>query len=547
MKFNTLPFVLYIKHLKEMSAKTIIESGKAILGIEFGSTRIKAVLIDTDNNPIAQGSFEWENQLVDGLWTYSIDTIWKGLQDCYADLRKNVKAEYDCEIKQLAAIGISAMMHGYMAFDKEQNILVPFRTWRNTNTAKAAAELSELFHFNIPLRWSISHVYQAILNGEEHVGKIDFLTTLAGYIHWQLTGKKVLGVGDASGMLPIDSNTNNYDAEMVAKFDNLIAPKNLGWKILDILPEVLNAGEDAGALTAEGAKKLDPSGTLKAGAPLCPPEGDAGTGMVATNAVRQRTGNVSAGTSSFSMIVLEKALSKPYEVIDMVTTPDGSPVAMVHCNNCTSDLNAWVNLFKQYQELLGVKVDMNEVFGKLYNHALEGDADCGGLIAYNYISGEPVTGLAEGRPMFVRSANDKFNLANFMRANLYASVAVLKIGNDVLFKDEKVQVDRITGHGGLFKTKGVGQRILAAAINSPISVMETAGEGGAWGIALLAGYLVNNAEKLNLADYLDQKVFAGNTGVEIAPTAEDVAGFDAYIETYKAGLAIEQAAVANKK
>lgn len=547
MKFNTLPFVLYIKHLKEMSAKTIIESGKAILGIEFGSTRIKAVLIDTDNNPIAQGSFEWENQLVDGLWTYSIDTIWKGLQDCYADLRKNVKAEYDCEIKQLAAIGISAMMHGYMAFGKDENILVPFRTWRNTNTAKAAAELSELFHFNIPLRWSISHVYQAILNGEDHINKIDFLTTLAGYIHWQLTGKKVLGVGDASGMLPIDSNTNNYDAEMVAKFDKLIESKNLGWKILDILPEVLNAGEDAGVLTEEGAKKLDPSGTLQAGTPLCPPEGDAGTGMVATNAVRQRTGNVSAGTSSFSMIVLEKALSQPYEVIDMVTTPDGSPVAMVHCNNCTSDLNAWVGLFKQYQELLGVPVDMNEVFGKLYNHALEGDADCGGLIAYNYISGEPVTGLAEGRPMFVRSANDHFNLANFMRANLYASVAVLKIGNDVLFKDEKVQVDRITGHGGLFKTKGVGQRILAAAINSPISVMETAGEGGAWGIALLAGYLVNNEEKLSLADYLDKKVFAGNTGVEIAPTAEDVAGFDKYIETYKAGLAIEKAAVENKK
>ena len=542
-------FSLFLTLKKEsiMSAKTIIESGNAILGIEFGSTRIKAVLIDTDNNPIAQGSFEWENQLVDGLWTYSIDTIWKGLQDCYADLRKNVKAEYDCEIKQLAAIGISAMMHGYMAFGKDENILVPFRTWRNTNTAKAAAELSELFHFNIPLRWSISHVYQAILNGEDHINKIDFLTTLAGYIHWQLTGKKVLGVGDASGMLPIDSNTNNYDAEMVAKFDKLIEPKNLGWKILDILPEVLNAGEDAGVLTEEGAKKLDPSGTLQAGTPLCPPEGDAGTGMVATNAVRQRTGNVSAGTSSFSMIVLEKALSQPYEVIDMVTTPDGSPVAMVHCNNCTSDLNAWVGLFKQYQELLGVPVDMNEVFGKLYNHALEGDADCGGLIAYNYISGEPVTGLAEGRPMFVRSANDHFNLANFMRANLYASVAVLKIGNDVLFKDEKVQVDRITGHGGLFKTKGVGQRILAAAINSPISVMETAGEGGAWGIALLAGYLVNNEEKLSLADYLDKKVFAGNTGVEIAPTAEDVAGFDKYIETYKAGLAIEKAAVENKK
>ena len=350
------------------------------------------------------------------------------------------------------------------------------------------------------------------------------------------------GSGYSSLNMLKDTNVDAIKLDM-----KLIEPKNLGWKILDILPEVLNAGEDAGVLTEEGAKKLDPSGTLKAGTPLCPPEGDAGTGMVATNAVRQRTGNVSAGTSSFSMIVLEKALSQPYEVIDMVTTPDGSPVAMVHCNNCTSDLNAWVGLFKQYQELLGVPVDMNEVFGKLYNHALEGDADCGGLIAYNYISGEPVTGLAEGRPMFVRSANDKFNLANFMRANLYASVAVLKIGNDVLFKDEKVQVDRITGHGGLFKTKGVGQRILAAAINSPISVMETAGEGGAWGIALLAGYLVNNEEKLSLADYLDKKVFAGNTGVEIAPTAEDVAGFDAYIETYKAGLAIEQAAVANKK
>ena len=530
-----------------MNAKSVIESGRAILGIEFGSTRIKAVLIDAENNPIAQGSREWENRLVDGLWTYSIDAIWQGLQDCYADLQRNVKAEYGCEIRQLAAIGISAMMHGYMAFGKDQNILVPFRTWRNTNTAKAAAELSELFRFNIPLRWSISHVYQAILNGEEHVSRIDYLTTLAGYIHWQLTGRKVLGIGDASGMLPIDSNTNTYDAEMVAKFDKLIEPKNLGWKILDILPTVLNAGEDAGALTEEGAAKLDTTGTLQAGCPLCPPEGDAGTGMVATNAVRRRTGNVSAGTSSFSMIVLEKALSKPYEVIDMVTTPDGSPVAMVHCNNCTSDLNAWVNLFKEYQELIGVKVDMSEVFGKLYNHALEGDADCGGLIAYNYISGEPVTGLAEGRPLFVRSAQDKFSLANFMRAHLYASVAVLKIGNDVLFKDEKVEVDRITGHGGLFKTKGVGQRILAAAINSPISVMETAGEGGAWGIALLAGYLVNNSGKLSLADYLDKKVFAGNTGVEIAPSADDVAGFDAYIRTYKAGLPIEKAAVENKK
>ena len=529
-----------------MTAKETIQQGKAILGIEFGSTRIKAVLIDGENKPIAQGSHEWENQLVDGLWTYSTEAIWYGLQDCYADLRKNVLAEYDIEIEELAAIGISAMMHGYMAFNDQQNILVPFRTWRNTNTAKAAAELSELFVYNIPLRWSISHIYQAILDNEEHVADIDFLTTLAGYIHWQLTGNKVLGIGDASGMLPIDPETHNYSAVMVEKFNKLIAPKGFKWTLLDILPEVLNAGENAGFLTAEGAKKLDISGHLKPGIPLCPPEGDAGTGMVATNAVKQRTGNVSAGTSSFSMIVLEKDLSKPYEMIDMVTTPDGSLVAMVHCNNCTSDLNAWVNLFKEYQQLLGIPVDMNEVFGKLYNNALTGDADCGGLIAYNYISGEPVTGLAEGRPMFVRSANDKFNLANFMRANLYASVGVLKIGNDILFNEEHVKVDRITGHGGLFKTKGVGQRVLAAAINSPISVMETAGEGGAWGIALLASYLVNNNNGSTLADWLESNVFAGNTGVEIAPTAEDVAGFNKWIENYKRGLAIEQAAVDNK-
>ena len=529
-----------------MTAKETIQQGKAILGIEFGSTRIKAVLIDGENKPIAQGSHEWENQLVDGLWTYSIDAIWNGLQDCYAQLRKDVKSQYDCEIESLAAIGFSAMMHGYMAFNKQQEILVPFRTWRNTNTAKAAAALSELFVYNIPLRWSISHLYQCILEDNDHVKDIDFITTLAGYIHWQLTGEKVLGVGDASGMLPIDPETRNYSQQMVDKFDALVAPKGYPWKLIDILPKVLNAGENAGVLTEAGAKKLDPSGTLKAGVPVCPPEGDAGTGMVATNAVKQRTGNVSAGTSSFSMIVLEKDLRKPYEMIDMVTTPDGSLVAMVHCNNCTSDLNAWVKLFKEYQQLLGVPVDMNEVFGKLYNNALTGDADCGGLIAYNYISGEPVTGLAEGRPMFVRSANDKFNLANFMRANLYASVGVLKIGNDILFNEEHIKVDRITGHGGLFKTKGVGQRVLAAAINSPISVMETAGEGGAWGIALLASYLVNNANGSTLADWLEQNVFAGNTGVEIAPTAEDVAGFNKWIENYKRGLAIEQAAVDNK-
>lgn len=520
--------------------------GKAILGIEFGSTRIKAVLIDQDNKPIAQGSHEWENQLVDGLWTYSTEAIWYGLQDCYADLRKDVLRQYDCEIESLAAIGFSAMMHGYMAFNANQQILVPFRTWRNTNTGKAAAELSELFHYNIPLRWSISHLYQCILDNEEHVKDIKYLTTLAGYVHWQVTGQFVLGVGDASGMIPVDPNTKTYDAVMVAKFDKLVAPKGFPWKLSDILPKSLSAGENAGFLTPEGAKKLDVSGHLKAGIPVCPPEGDAGTGMVATNAVKQRTGNVSAGTSSFSMIVLEKELSKPYEPIDIVTTPDGSLVAMVHCNNCTSEINAWVGLFKEYQQLLGVPVDMNQLYTTLFNAALKGDADCGGLMAYNYVSGEPVTGLSEGRPLFVRSANDKFSLANFMRAQLYGAIAVLKFGNDILLKEEQVKVDRITGHGGYFKTAGVGQRMLAAALNSPISVMETAGEGGAWGIALLAGYLVNNPENKSLADYLEDVVFAGNTGSEIAPTAEDVEGFNRYIEAYKRGLAIEHAAVANK-
>lgn len=523
--------------------KATIEAGKAILGIEFGSTRIKAVLIDEDNNPIAQGAHEWENQLVDKLWTYSTEAIWYGLQDSYARLREDVRNRYDIEIESLAAIGVSAMMHGYMPFGADGDILVPFRTWRNTNTGEAAARLSELFVYNIPLRWSISHLYQAILDGEPHVKDIKFLTTLAGYIHWQLTGKKVLGVGDASGMLPVDPSTKTYCADMVKKFDDLVAPEGYPWKLADILPESIVAGEPAGCLTEEGARRLDVSGHLKPGVPFCPPEGDAGTGMVATNAVLQRTGNVSAGTSSFSMIVLEKELSRPYEMIDMVTTPDGSLVAMVHCNNCTSDLNAWVGIFKEYQQLLGVPVDMNEIFGKLYNAALDGQPDCGGLLSYNYFSGEPVTGLAEGRPLFVRSSTDKFNLANFMRANLYASVAVLKIGNDILFNEENVEVDRITGHGGLFKTPGVGQRVLAAALDSPISVMETAGEGGAWGIALLAAYAVNNPRRLSLPGWLNECVFLGNTGSEIAPAPEDVEGFNRYIERYKRGLAVEKAAV----
>ena len=529
-----------------MTPKETITSGKAILGIEFGSTRIKAVLIDGENKPIAQGSHTWENQLVDGLWTYSTEAIWYGLQDCYAQLRKDVNEKYEVEIETLAAIGISAMMHGYMPF-KGNDILVPFRTWRNTNTGQAAAELSKLFNYNIPLRWSISHLYQAILDNEEHVKDIEFLTTLAGYIHWQITGKKVLGVGDASGMIPVDPATKTYDAEMVEKFDKLIAPKGFTWTLLDILPKSLNAGENAGFLTPEGALKLDVSGHLQPGIPVCPPEGDAGTGMAATNAVKQRTGNVSAGTSSFSMIVLEKPLSKPYEKIDMVTTPDGSLVAMVHCNNCTSEINAWVKIFKEYAELIGVQQDTFSLYSNLFKVALKGDADCGGLMLYNYLSGEPVTGLADGRPLFVRSANDKFSLANFMRANLYGAIGVLKAGNDILLKEEKVKVDRITGHGGYFTTPGVGQKMLAAALNSPISVMETAGEGGAWGIALLASYEVNNPDNLSLADWLDKVVFAGNEGVSVSPDPEDVEGFNRYLENYMACLPIEQAAVDHKQ
>ncbi len=523
--------------------KTTIESGKAVLGIEFGSTRIKAVLIDENNHPIAQGGYRWENQLVDGLWSYAVEEVWKGFRDCYAELCADVRNKYGVEIERLASIGISAMMHGYMAFDRNQQILVPFRTWRNTNTAEAAAVLSDLFNFNIPLRWSISHLYQCILNGDKHVADIDYLTTLAGYVHWQLTGKKVLGVGDASGMLPIDPATKDFSAAMVEKFDQLIAPKAYPWKLLDILPKVLNAGEDAGCLSEEGARLLDPTGHLQAGIPFCPPEGDAGTGMVATNAVKQRTGNVSAGTSSFSMIVLEKDLSKPHQIIDIVTTPDGSPVAMVHCNNCTSDLNAWVGLFEEYQKLLGVPVDSKEMFRLLFNEADKGDPDCGGVLSYNYIAGEPVTGFSEGRPLMLRSAEDKFNLANFMRSIIYGTVAVLKIGNDILFEEEKIKVDRITGHGGLFTVKGVGQSILAAALNSPISVMETAGEGGAWGIALLASYLINQKDAQSLPDWLDEAVFAGNTGTEIVPDPRMVAGFNAYLQTYQNCLPVEAAAV----
>lgn len=525
----------------EAIKKCIVE-GKAVLGIEFGSTRIKAVLIDDKHAPIASGAHDWENRLENGIWTYSLDDIWTGLQDCYTKLAQDVKNQYGITLTKVAAIGFSAMMHGYMPFNKEGELMVPFRTWRNNLQEQASNELTKLFNFHIPQRWSIAHLYQAILNGEEHVKDITFITTLEGYIHWKLTGKKVLGIGENSGMFPIDSETKYYNKKMIAQFDELIADKNYPWKLEEILPGVLLAGESAGTLTEEGAKLLDVSGNLEAGIPLCPPEGDAGTGMVATNAVTVRTGNVSAGTSAFSMAVLEKDLSKAYDEIDLVTTPTGHAVAMVHCNNCTSDLNAWVNIFKEFAESFGMKVDMNELFGTLYNKALEGDADCGGLLAYNYFSGEHITGFEEGRPLFVRKPDSKFSLANFMRAHLLTSLGVLKVGNDILAK-EGVKLDKITGHGGLFKTPVVGQKLLAAALDCPVTVMETAGEGGAWGIALLAAYMVWKDEGETLEAYLDKKVFAGQEGTTLAPDKKDVDGFNEFIKRYEEGLSIERAAV----
>ena len=527
--------------------KSIIVSGKAVLGIELGSTRIKAVLVNEKNQPIASGSHEWENQLVNNIWTYSEEAIWTGIQESYQGMVKDVKEKYGVPVKKLAAIGFSAMMHGYMPFNEAGELLVPFRTWRNTMTEKASEELTELFQYHIPQRWSIAHLYQAMLNQEPHVKDITFMTTLEGYVHWKLTGEKVLGVGEGSGMFPIDMEIKNYDPKCLAAFDKLAAPYGFPWKLEEILPKVLLAGEEAGRLTEEGAKLLDTTGELEAGIPFCPPEGDAGTGMVATNSIAKRTGNVSAGTSVFSMVVLEKPLSKVYPEIDLVTTPTGNLVAMVHCNNCTSDLNAWVNLFKEFAEAMGIQVDMNQLFGTLYHKAMEGDADCGGLLAYNYFSGEHITGFEEGRPLFVRTPESKFNLANFMRVNLFTSLGALKTGMDILLKEEGVRLDKILGHGGLFKTKGVGQNLLAGAIDTPVSVMETAGEGGAWGIAVLASYLVNKEAGESLEDYLNHKVFAGQEGEEVQPDTRDVQGFNEFMVRYKAGLTIERAAVENLK
>lgn len=523
------------------------ESGKTVLGIELGSTRIKAVLIGDDYKTLASGSDTWENRLENGLWTYHLDDVWRGMHNALGDLSGGSTVP----LSTAGAVGISGMMHGYLAFDKNGKLLAPFRTWRNTTTKQAAKRLTEVFGFNIPQRWSIAHLYQAILNREDHVKDISYLTTLAGYVHWKLTGQKVTGIGEASGMFPIDSKTNNYNAEMIAQFDSLTGDLQFPWKLSDILPRVLTAGENAGVLTREGAALLDPSGALAPGIPLCPPEGDAGTGMAATNSVAVRTGNVSAGTSIFAMVVLEKELSRVYQEIDMVTTPAGKPVAMVHCNNCTSDLDAWAALAGEITQIFGIKVDKGRLYDELYYKALSGDADCGGLLSYNYYAGEPVTGLEQGRPLFVRKADSPLTLANFMRSLLFSTMAALKIGMDILTEKENVRLDKLLGHGGLFKTKGVGQRLMAAALRTPVAVMETAGEGGAWGIALLAAYTLHKNTGTNescnslelLEDFLKQKVFGKNSGELIEPDIKDVQGFSAFIKQYTKGLAIERAAV----
>ena len=550
-----------------MNTKKLIDEGRTAIGIEFGSTRIKAVMVDEAGKPIAEGGFTWENQYVDGIWTYSLDMIWSGLKTAYSELLSDVKTKYDTVIKTTGAIGFSAMMHGYMAFDREDNLLVPFRTWRNTITGEAAEALTAELGFNIPQRWSIAHLHQAILNKEEHVKDIAFFTTLAGYIHWKLSGEKVLGIGDASGMFPIDSKTRDYNEEYIDKYDKLTAPYGYDWKLRDILPKVLSAGDIAGKLTAEGAALLDESGSLKAGIPMCPPEGDAGTGMVATNSVAVRTGNVSAGTSIFAMVVMEKALSKVHPEIDVVTTPVGDDVAMVHCNNCTSDINAWARIFREYSEAMGIEVDTNKLYTTMFKAALGGAADCGGLMGFNYFSGEPVTGFEEGRPLFARKVNADFSFANFMRLHLYSAVSTLKVGLDILLRDEGVKVDKLFGHGGFFKTPEVGQRIMSAATGGPITVMETAGEGGAWGMAVLALYMncLNDAkymndhgvvesvddhvetnaasDKMSLAEFLDNNIFAGESGSTTTATPEEIAGFDSFMESFKKALPIEQAAV----
>jgi sugar (pentulose or hexulose) kinase len=523
------------------SAGQLISNGQAALGIELGSTRIKAVLVGPDCRPLATGSYAWENSLSDGAWTYSLDEVWTGIAGCYADLVREIRDQYNVELTRIASAGVSAMMHGYLAFDGAGNLLVPFRTWRNNITGDAARELTGLLEYPIPQRWSIAHLHQAILNGEEHVPKIDFLTTLAGYVHWRLTGEKVLGIGDASGMFPVDPATGQYDADRLKRYDSHSSVRSLGLELRPLLPRIATVGEAAGLLTESGARLLDPSGSLVAGCPLCPPEGDAETGMVATNSVRPRTGNVSAGTSVFAMIVLEEALSAVHEEIDLVMTPDGNLVGMAHSNNCTSDYDAWLALLGKAAQVLGAQVDVSTLYESLLPLALSGDPDAGGLLSYGYVSGEHITGFSEGRPLFVRGSGSSFTLENFMRTQLFSSLCALRTGLNVLFQ-EGVTVDEIRGHGGFFKTARVGQRIMAAATNTPVSLPDSAGEGGAWGMALLAAFAVRGNRNELLPDYLD-RVLAGSIGEAVRPDPHDVEGFDVFFERYHAGLGIETAAV----
>lgn len=520
----------------------MLQNGDTALGVEFGSTRIKAVLIGADHAVLASGSFSWENRFENGVWTYGLDEVWQGLRASYAQVKSQVQKDYGVQLTTVGSMGFSAMMHGYLPFDANGEQLAPFRTWRNTITEDAACALTELFGFNIPQRWSVAHLYHAIAGGEAHVGQIAFLTTLAGYVHWKLTGVQALGVGEASGMFPIDSAICDYDREMLQKFDARVAEFGFTKPLASILPKVLQAGEQAGVLTEDGALLIDPSGELAAGIPLCPPEGDAGTGMVATNSVAPLTGNVSAGTSIFAMAVLEKPLSRVYPEIDMVTTPTGAPVAMVHCNTCTSDLDAWVRLFAQTFAAAGQSMPKAALYDMLYEQALEADADCGGLLSYNYYAGEPVTGLKNGKPLFVRSADAHLTLPNFMRSLLYSTMATLRIGMDLLFEQEGLTLSRLCGHGGLFKTKRVGQKLMAGAMHTPVAVMETAGEGGAWGIAILAAFMRRKAQGETLESYLNEKVFANAKGDCLAPEQEDIDAFNTYLVRYKAGLDIERTA-----
>ncbi len=529
---NYLPYEVYMMNLKEK-----IENGQTFLGIELGSTRIKAVLTDDNYAPIASGAADWENRFENGFWTYSLDDIHGGLKSCFSSLAADVKEKYGTELTSVKAMGISAMMHGYMAFDKDGRLLVPFRTWRCTTTEQAASELTSLLGFNIPQRWSIAHLYQAILNGEQHVHEIAYISTLAGYVHYILTGKRVVGIGEASGIFPVSGK--DYDEKMLEKTEELFRRHGFDRPLREVLPAVADAGEKGSFLTGSGAEFLDESGKLRSGIPLCPPEGDAGTGMAATNSVRPGTGNVSAGTSVFAMPVLERPLEGVYPEIDVVTTPDGAPVAMVHCNNCCSEIDVWVKMFGEFAELSGHPADKPELYELLYTKAMKGDPGCGGLTVYNFLSGEPVAGVDEGRPMYFRTPDSEPSLANFFRAQLYSTVAALKTGMDILLEKEKISLKNITAHGGLFKVRNAAQQVLADALGTDVSVMETAGEGGAWGIALLAAYMTDGEEK-SLADWLDENVFADSKKITLSPDKNGAKGFAEFMERYKTGLPAEK-------